>query len=208
MISEIVALLELKDRAEKWFEHIRTDDKHQQDEQQAARLLETSGILLAALRTLDNTFREVIRELSLFDSAWTKDQRDRAINRVNQFANEEKILPIIRQYHEQLIIILPDTNSVDEVPAREMIRCTDDILWALGDSDVTPFPDTIALRNFLRSIQRAQTTEDVNRVIQQSDEVLDILDRKVIARADSAYGKLKGQILRRYPNLPDPRWSQ
>jgi hypothetical protein len=81
-------------------------------------------------------------------------------------------------------------------------------LRALGDdSPVTPYHDPEELRSFLKAIKSAQTSEEIQSVIQQSEKILKVYSRGILRDADCAFGKLKGEILSRHLGLPDPGWS-
>jgi hypothetical protein len=171
------------------------------------RVSSSQLVLLAAVHTLDNTLRAVISKLNLFDASWSPERRDQLILEINAFANQEQILPILRVYTDQLEMYLREAQYVDQGETQEILQCARGTLAALGDSPVTPFPDTYALRLFLQDIKDARTTDDVVSVIQQSDTALKVVERDVLAKADQAFGRLKGQILSRYKALPDPGWS-
>jgi phosphoglycolate phosphatase-like HAD superfamily hydrolase len=205
-LSDLRALSDLVGKANAWVSEVIARRKNE-EERRAAQLLTTSGILVASMRTLDNSLRAIMRELNLFAPEWPKDRRDQFIERVNAFANEEKILPVVRQYCEQLNSLLYTVHHDDRHDAEEIFDGAKGILAALGDSPVTPFADTDALRTFISSIKHASTTEDVLSALAQSDSVLAVVARNVLAKADRAFGSLKGRILERHPSLPDPGWS-
>lgn len=162
---------------------------------------------MAAMRTLDNSVRAILRELNVFDIEWQSDRRQQLAERINEYANDEKILPIVRQYTGQLSSMLPEAHREDLADATEVLECARGVLDALGDSVVTPFPDTTALRSFLALVKTAKTSSDVHSAIAQADTVLAVLERDLLAKADLAFGRLKGHILRRHRELPDPGWS-
>lgn len=205
VLSELNALLGIVDKAQSWLSQVFAQRKNR-EEQQAANLLAAAGILVAAMRTLDNSLRAITSELNLFTPEWPQERREELVQRMNAFANDEKILPVVRQYSEQLERLLPNAQAGDEEDARAVLECARGILAALGDSPVTPFPDTTALRAFLMLIKQASTPEDVKMAIEQSDSVVALVGRDVLRRADLAFGRLKGRILQRHQKLPKPSW--
>src|SRR5215469_4565416 len=205
-LSDVKLLLEVVEKAGSWLGKVIAQRKNR-DEQQAAQLLATAGVLVAALRTLDNALRTIMRELNLFTTKWSEERREQFVECVNEFANEEKILPVIRQYCEQLSSLLFGVPRDDLRDAEEVLECGRGIQHALGGGTVTPFRDAGALRTFLALIKGASTEEDVRSAIAQSDEVLAVVRRDVLARADHAFGRLKGRILQRHRDMPDPGWS-
>lgn len=175
-------------------------------EQQDVLILKSAGILVAALRTLDNSFREIVGELRLFDANWSLERREQKIKQINQFADQENILSILRQYLQQLGSLGSDISDGKSI--EKLLSCGRGVLAAMGESTVTPFHDPAELRDFLKAIVSARTQEEVQSVIQQSEKALEVLDRGILADADGAFGKLKGDILRRHKGaLPDPGWS-
>jgi hypothetical protein len=205
-LSDLKVLVEIADKTSSWLGQVIDHSKNKK-EQQAARLLATAGILVTSMRTLDNSLRAVMRELNLFTTEWPQERRDQLIKSINEFANNEQILPAIRQYYEQLGSLLYEEQAEDQADAQEVLECARGILAAMGESVVTPFPDTNALRTFLDLIKRANTSEEVLSAVEQSETVLEVVGRNVLARADLAFGRLKGQILRRHRGLLDPGWS-
>jgi hypothetical protein len=205
-LSDVKLLLEIVDKAGCWLGKVMARGKNH-EEHRAAQLLTSAGILVAAMRTLDNSLYKIMRDLNLFTTEWSEERREQFAQRVNEFANEEKILPVIRQYCAQLTSVLYEAHSEDRNDAEEVLECGRGILAALGGSVVTPFPDTSALRTFLALVKRASTKQDVLSAIAQSDTVLAVVGRDVLARADYAFGRLKGRILRRHSEMPDPGWS-
>lgn len=205
-LSDLKVLLEIVDKASSWLGQVIAQ-RNNKKEQQAARLLATAGILVAAMRTLDNSLRTIMSELNLLTGEWPQERREQFVQRINEFANDEKILPVVRQYSEQLSSLLKKPQAEDRKDAQEVLECARGILWALGESVVTPFQDTEALRTFLALVKRANTKDDVLSAIEQSEKVLAVVRRDVLARADLAFGRLKGQILQLHSELPDPGWS-
>jgi hypothetical protein len=181
-------------------------------EQEAAYLLRNAGVLILALRTLDNRWHETMAELRLFDSDWPTERREHVISRVNNFAGQEAILPVVRHSVAELEAALESPKSEDlglpdfQEQLRELVACGRTILAAVGESPVTPFKDTTELTRFLDNIKRAKTAEEVESVRHDLENALGVLDRRILASADKAFGELRFGVLRRYPSLPDPGW--
>lgn len=202
----VTTLIELGEKTAHWIALV-VERRKERDEQQAAGLLATAGVLLAAMRTLDNSFREVVHELTTFHKDWPDERRDKVIAQINHFAHEQKILPIIRQYLEQLRGILPTAADSDRYWASKLDTCANDILSSMTSVDITPFPDIRMLRDFLGCVRTARTDEGAEAVMSKSEEALKLLDAQFVQDADHAFGALKGCILQRYQKLPDPGWS-
>ena len=120
------------------------------------------------MRTLDNSLRTILRELNLFSPEWPQDRRKEFIQKINEFANAEEILPVIRRYYEQLGLLISGTEVEGKEDAQEVFRCIMRMLMAIGSSEFTPFPDPNALRKFLVLVKTANTTEEVLSTIDQS----------------------------------------
>jgi hypothetical protein len=181
-------------------------------EQRAAYFLRNAGFLVAALRTLDNSWHKVMGQLRLLDSAWPSERREHVIGQINDFASQEMVVPIIRQSVRELEaanisrdledIGLPDLTKQLE----ELLESGKTILAAVGESPVTPFKDPTELRRFFTNIRQARTAEEVESLTQDLEEALGVLDRRILANVDEAFSELRHSILNRYPTLPDPGW--
>ena len=64
-ISLTKALFDVMEKAYSWAKKVSDNSKNIR-EQQDARILATSGVLVASLRTIDNMFRNILSELRLF----------------------------------------------------------------------------------------------------------------------------------------------
>ena len=182
-------------------------------EQRAAYILRNAGCLVAALRTLDNRLHGTMEELRLFSPAWSDERRAQTIERINKFAGQEVILPVVRQSVTELEELQQEaTREVEDLGVAkeigELLECGRTILVAVGEreSQVTPWKDPETLEAFLDKVKDAKTPEDVASVRQALEEALGVLDRNILADADEAFGRIKYRVLRRHPSLPDPGW--
>jgi hypothetical protein len=187
---------------------------HTSEEQRAAYVLRNAGMLLAAIRTLDNQVHSTIGALRTFNPNWTDEQRSQVTTRINDFAGQELVLPIVRQSLTELTGTLNDWQTwqltkIKTEPIRQLLTCGLSIQVAAGDSDVTPFDDARTLRTFLEGVRTASTSREIDAVIKQADAVLEAFDRRTVADADHAFGELRQDILHLYPGLQDavPDWA-
>jgi hypothetical protein len=207
MLGEAKELLEMIKTLSEWIAQAKQQRKAE-SEQRAAVLLGTAGILVASLRTLDNSFREVMSDLRLFNVDWTAPRRDAVRERINRFAEQEKILPHIRESLEVLTRTVA-RNEIDpkqKQPVQVLIGCATRILNAIG-RDVTPFPSKEILVRFLDDIHAARTAVEAEVVRVNAQRHLSVLERRILAEADIAFADLKEDILARNPGLPDPGWA-
>jgi len=175
--------------------------------QRGARLLHTTGTLLAALHTLDNALRVTFGELNLFDPSWSATRREQLMSRVNDLANQEYILPVLRQYSTDLKQLLHETPGEQEREiGHQILYEVRGILAALGDSTVTPFRNGAALRDFLAGIRQAKSSQEITGLVEQAESLLQFVERDTIAAADRAFARLKSLILKCHNELPDPGW--
>src|SRR6266852_462861 len=84
---------------------------HTSEEQRAAYCLRNAGMLLAAIRTLDNQVHSTIGALRTFNPKWTDEQRSQVTTRINDFAGQELVLPIVRQSLTELTGTLNDWQT-------------------------------------------------------------------------------------------------
>ena len=187
---------------------------HTSEEQRAAYVLRNAGMLLAAIRTLDNQVHSTIGALRTFNPQWTDEQRSQVTTRINDFAGQELVLPIVRQSLTELTGTLNDWQTwqltkIKTEPIRQLLTCGLSIQVAAGASDVTPFDDARTLRTFLEGVRTASTSGEIDAVIKQADAVLEAFDRRTLADADHAFGELRQDILHLYPGLQDavPDWA-
>jgi hypothetical protein len=202
MLGDIKTSIEILDKLSKWLRDIvaRSSGEQQRD----AVLLGETGKLFIALRALDNEIHALLGQLTLFDLDWPVARRQTLMEQINAFAHREQIIRMIRESLKEVQKLMGGAKKEDWKLALEVFGCGASILRTMSDSDATPFPDTDALRDFVMRIKNAKTADEVQKVIQSAKEILDLLDRKRLAAADEAFGRLKGQILLRHPTLPAP----
>ena len=181
---------------------------HTSEEQRAAYVLRNAGMLLAAIRTLDNQVHSTIGALRTFNPNWTDEQRSQVATRINDFAGQELVLPIVRQSLTELTGTLNDWQTwqltkIKTEPVRQLLTCGLSIQVAAGASDVTPFDDARTLRTFLEGVRTASTSGEIDAVIKQADAVLEAFGRRTLADADHAFGELRQDIFHLYPGLQD-----
>lgn len=206
-MSKAKMLFELAEKAYGWAQQVANRTRNERV-QKDALILATAGVLVASLRTLDNSFREMVGELRLFDADWSLERREQVIRQINHFADQELILPVIRQSLSQLKSLTSESDSNDNENIQKLTSCGRGVLAALGVSTVTPFHNPGELRDLLIAIKSAQTQQEVQSVVQQSDSALRAFDRNILADADNAFGQLKGDLLTRHHGaLPDPGWA-
>jgi len=206
MMEQITAAVAIIGKISTWITPILAG-RRAIDEKKDAQLLAETGKLLASLRALDNAIHSLVGQLTLFDLDWTQERRHQLLTQINDFAHKEEIITIIRQALRELQALMAEAKEEDWKLALKVFGCGADLLRGLSDSPVTPFPDTDALREFAMRIKKAQNQSDVATVIEKSEKVLNVLDRKQLSAADETFGRLKGQILARHPKLPIPDWE-
>jgi hypothetical protein len=202
--AQAKALADFAEKAWKWREDFAKRSRNEA-EQRDARLLAGSGVLVAAMRTLDNTTRELLGELRDFDVSWPPERRSEVMVHVRRFSDSEQILPILRQALAEMEM-LNVGRSAPEWTER-LVDCGRSILAALGDSPATPFRSSEELTRFMRDVKSATTVEQVDAVVAAAHESVNAFNRSTLADADRAYGFLKAQIHERHPSLSDPGWA-
>ena len=181
---------------------------HTSEEQLAAYVLRNAGMLLAAIRTLDNHVTVRLAPSGPSTRIGPMSRRSQVTTRINDFAGQELVLPIVRQSLIELAGTLNDWQTwqltkIKTEPIRQLLTCGLSIQVAAGASDVTPFDDARTLRTFLEGVRTASTSGEIDAVIKQADAVLEAFDRRTLADADHAFGELRQDILHLYPGLQD-----
>ncbi len=208
MLSDLKALYDMVDSLRKWFSGVT--EKHDDEKlQQAAKLLTSSGTVVASLRTLDNSFRDVMGVLRHFDSDWPPERRETVREKIRQLADQERILVYLRQALTDLesMRIEDDLTAEEKERVQTIISHAKDLQDAIGGSGVTPFPSEHIMLRFLDAIKFAQVSDEVQSVRQEAHKYLSKIDRQIMAKVDIAFAELRGSILERHPALPDPGWA-
>ena len=199
------ALLDVAEKAYNWAQRVLNESKNER-ERQDARILATSGVLVASIRTIDNMFRSLVSELRLFDSSWSQERRSRVISRIREFAEQEDIIRRIRETLSELETLQYEDDGISE-HVDKLVSYGKSIINAMGESDVTPFPNVIEMRKYLLSIKNAQNEQDVQFVIEDTDKLIDAFNRDILRDIDETFGQLRGEIKNRNPKIPDPGCS-
>jgi hypothetical protein len=170
-------------------------DSHSSPTQPSRRLATLTNDVLSSLHELDNTIRKTVGPLTRFDHTWSNDAREKTIKEMGVLSDEEVILPKLRQLLAELeaeeakgFNISPEgIKAVDVV-----LACGRATLQSLGESDVTPWPGPHELSEVMYSIRTVDTPEGAESVRHSAQEVLAIVDRKLLREADKRLGHFKG----------------
>lgn len=170
-------------------------------EQNDLQILVQTDRLLSSLRALDNAIHLHLGELAACDLGSLTKRRESIIKQINDFAQKEELVDDIRESLKTLEVFKVNANMSDRALVSEIFECGADILQTLSKSTVTPFPGREALRDLLIRIEKAQKEQDVQEIINESNKILEVLNRRRLGKATEAFGTLKGQILFRHPGL-------
>ena len=93
--TDPVALGQLVVEAGKWVAEVINRRKNKK-EQMAAHILKEAGVLVAALRALDNSTQKVLAPFLRLEADWSKEQRSRLFDGLDKYVREKVIVSTIR----------------------------------------------------------------------------------------------------------------
>ena len=212
--TDPVALGQLVVEAGKWVAEVINRRKNKK-EQMAAHILKEAGVLVAALRALDNSTQKVLAPFLRLEADWSKEQRSRLFDGLDKYVREKVIVSTIRLSLATLGDYYSHSEDIDK-SLREsiwshmfmMLRRAKAILAAAeGEQPEMDFFSEWELAEFWRALKHAENEDEIAKVARWTAETLRKLDRRLPADAEEKFGKLKSAILRKYPSLPDPLWT-
>jgi len=202
MLGELTTFIELTEKAGGWLATVLQHNRRERD-RRAAQVLYNAFVLTASMRTYDNTFRRILGRLLVFDGRWEQDERSELLADLLEFFDTETVLPRFRQ----ALAALENANVDEQVRAG-----LDRLLTKAGSfhgqvDEVTGRKSEFHIpRTVLDALRRGDDQESVEEIVFWAEEYVDLLDRRVLAEADEAFGVLRQTVLSKH-NLPDPGWA-
>ena len=179
----------------------------QQQALRDAQILQACVTLVVLLRGLDNEFRALLSDLSVFELDWEKERRKELVKKISDIAHRRIVISEIRQSLKSIQRRLAELRDEDRVLVEEIWNYGTALLRALGTAPVTPFPDEDVLQQFFERIRDANTKEDVETIRSEGRKILGVLNYTILDAADDSLGTLMDQISDRHPELPKPDWN-
>lgn len=214
-LGTVKSLLDIVDKIQQWAREA-VKPGITKEKETFVQILENAAKLVAALRTLDNVFKRIVGQLTLFHSGWSNERREMVLSELNDFARQEHILPIIRQSLNTLrglknYGIAPHIFDTIE----KLISHADKVYQSIEgksaikggpDYKLTPGPASAHIAWLLANVYAAKEPDEAN-IRYTAEAAINVIDRKSLMGADQEFGKLKGYILAQYPDIPDPGWA-
>jgi hypothetical protein len=116
VFSEVQALLDLIERASGWLT-VALERSKRKRERAAARVLIDAGVLVAAMRTYDNTYRRVLRRMRLLQPGASQEEREQVVEELMSFNERLVIRPQITQAYASLEAEASDPEQPPEIQA-------------------------------------------------------------------------------------------
>ncbi len=175
----------------------------------AAQLLYSSGVAVAALRTLDNGFRRVVGVVSQLDATWPDERRQAAVKSILEIAHSDVVLPELQDAVGYLRTAVSDLAEPERAHAQRILTAGETVVGFMAKAPgQTPFQTKEQLTTLLNGIAHANTPQWVDRTIELCEKALYIFDRGSLGELTVELGELKSALLRRHPSIaPAPRWT-
>jgi len=224
--ADPVALVKLVVEAGKWLVEVINKRKNN-NEQVAAHILKEAGVLTASLRELYNSTQKVLAPFLLFEADWPKEKRIMLFDSLSEYVREKVIISTIRVSVSTLNDYYSHPENINqslwESIQPHMINMLDRATYILhaveGEIPSDDFSDVLDLETFWRALKQVTAEQEnlqylaeceddyIPSVARMAAKALGELDRGLSAEIEEEFGKLKGDILRKYPYIPDPLWT-
>lgn len=120
--------------------------------------------LVRAVRAFDNGIRDHFAALSVFDSSWTRNDRNDRINKVVEFSRRSALIVDVRDAVNTLGQMI-DWSAKEPDEVRSSYELGESYLFNLGGPDSpTPFKDETQMEDFFRKIRKAKTPDEVTAI--------------------------------------------
>jgi SpoU rRNA methylase family enzyme len=175
----------------------------------AAQLLYSSGVAVAALRTLDNGFRRVVGAVSQLDVNWPDERRQAAVESILEIAHSDVVLPELQDAVGYLRGEVPNLDEPEHAYALRILEAGQDVVDFMSKAPGhTPFETKEQLTTLLNGIAHADTSAWVERTVELCEEALYRFDRGGLGELTVTLGELKATLVRKHPSIaPAPRWT-
>jgi len=196
-------LAELLNAAAGWLQKALQEARRRRD-RGAARVLHDSFVVVASMRAYDNAFRPLLGQLLAFSIEWEDEHRQRVAEELQRFFDIEEILPRFRQAFQAL------QSSRWEGAGHEALTRLMDAATTFGDEIVGTVwkekENYVVRTRIFRALSYGQSQGEVNMVYKWAESTAKVLDRRLLAEADNAFGELRNAVLAAH-DLPDPGYA-
>lgn len=175
----------------------------------AAQLLYSAGVVVAALRTLDNAFRRVVGAVSQLDVSWPAERRQAVVDSILDIAHSDVVLPELQDAVGYLHRTVPQLAEPERAQSQRILDGGNDVVGFLAKApDHTPFETKEQLTTLLNGIRQADTPAWADRTVELCEEALWIFDRRGLGELTVSLGQLKATLVEKHPSIaPAPRWT-
>ncbi len=213
--ADPIALGKLILDAGKWLADVINSRKNR-EEQVAAQILKEAGVLVAAIRVLDNSTRKVLAPFLRMEADWTKEQRSKLFDALDDYVREKSIISTIRLSIATLNGYLSNPKALDKSLWESidshlyylLKRATNILDVVEGRNPEMDFFNNYEFLEFWRILKNAKDEDEIAQVAKWTAEALNKFDRRLAAYTEEDFGLIKSAILQKYPYLPDPLWTK
>jgi hypothetical protein len=201
-IGEAELLSKIIDEAGKWlratFRRVRADR-----DRRAAEVLYNAFVLVASMRAYDNTFRSLLGQLLNFSIRWENERRRRLSRELSDFIDQEVLLPHFRQANSYLA---QGFGSAERIQALTRLRAKASTFERSVAGKIMTEKEKKATRQLLAKLEYGDSKDAERDVRKWANNVMGLLDRRLLAEIDADYGELRQAILAKH-NIEDPGFA-
>ena len=208
IIGEVRALLDLIQRANAW----RTEaieGSRKKRARVAAQVLSDAGILVAAMRTFDNTYRRVLRRIRLLQPDASHEERKQVVEELTAFNERHIITPHINQASQSLTNAASTGKLFERGEPNaltDLLECADRFRFQI-QNPIEEEKSKLSLHYELtRILLHSSSQEDLQISVDFAEAHLNSLSLKLLRDADRAFGRLRQTLVEKH-DLPDPGWA-
>lgn len=181
----------------------------------AVHVLYNAGVLVAAMRTYDNTYRRVLRRIRLLQPDAPDEERKKLVEELTAFNESHVITPRIQQANSSLAEALRTGKYIgkrkpmdpsEPSPLRDLVESARRFEWQV-QSPIEKDKMALSVQSELKRILLHPSSEEDLRVLLDFAEAhLDYLSLRLLTDADIAFGRLRQTLVEKY-DLPTPGWA-
>jgi hypothetical protein len=202
-LSDAKVLFEALNAAGEWLQRALKAARKKGD-REAAQVLHDAFVVVASMRAYDNAFRPLVGQLVAFSTRWDRERREQLGDHLELFFDVEQILPRYRQSFEAL------RTSAWQGAGHEALGRLVGAASTFGDEIVGPIwkekENYVVRVRMLNALRYGKSSHDADAVHQWAQRVAAVLDRGLLAEADTAFGQLRRAVLAAH-DLPDPGYA-
>lgn len=179
-------------------------------EKKVIRLINHLAIVFNCVFSIDNRFRLIISKLEMFSQNWDKERREKVVNTIQSFANDETLINSIRM-SLQSIKHQENEKEFESIKSglMQFINVSNKILEDVGDigdkhsQRVTPFPSRENLIMLIHFIENGKSESEVKFIKSNAKAYRSTIGLNNITELRELYIEIKDKLMKGYPSIQD-----